>query len=113
MFLYLILLISCLIATFKYNKKGTAIKRFFKSLIYTFIIVVLSLYVAAYFSTAKYNLQDKNFDTPLFEIFSFLEYASMIAIPLIYIIAVLIVMKIDKKNDNKICQSNAKEEDIV
>lgn len=110
----LLLTLCCFVVSFIYNKTDKKfVKKFAKSFLHTFYVTAAACYFSDCFYSIKYDYVEKHPNIPTAEIFTFLEAASMIAIPLIYIIAVLIVMKIDKKNDNKICQSNAKEEDIV
>lgn len=96
--IFLILILLCFIVTFIYNKKDSVAKKIFKSLFHTFYLAATSLFIALLFLSSSYDVQDKYPNLPMFEIFNFLGYASWFGIPLLYIIAVLIVMKIDKED---------------
>ena len=100
MFEEIILVFLSFVVSLTYNKKDKFFKRFFGAFFQTFFLIISSLIIAAVFFTSAYDTQDLYPNLPILKIFNFLGNLALYGIPLFYIISILILIKIEKKDNN-------------
>ncbi len=94
--LFVIFVPLCFFTSFFYNKKDKFFKRFFKSLLHTFCIGMISLFFWHTFFAIKYDYQEKYNLKFLPDVFEFLSNVSLYFLAIVYNLVVLIAMKFDK-----------------